>query len=251
MVSPWKETSLPTLLSNYDLKDIYSADEFRLFHQMHPEKSLHLKKEQCIGGKESKVRMTGMAAPNALRDKIPIFVIGKSVKPCCFKGIKKKPCRYSAQKKCCTISDLFEEWVRELGRKFQRGDRKIALIVDNFPAHPDINDLNAIELVFLPRNTTSHTQPMDQGVIWSLKSKYRILSVRRIITALENDEDIPSFSVLDAMKMLVLVWESVNEETIINCFSKAAIPKDQQVTAINDDDDHFKALTEQIENLRG
>ena len=30
MVSPWKETSLPTLLSNYDLKNIYNGDEFGL-----------------------------------------------------------------------------------------------------------------------------------------------------------------------------------------------------------------------------
>ena len=249
LVSPWKETTLPTLLSNYDLKDIYNAEEFGLFYQMHPEKSLDLKNEQCIGGKQSKVRITGMAASNALGDKIPMFVIGKSVKPRCFKGIKKKPCRYRAQKSWMT-SDLFEEWVREIDRKFQREDRKIALIVDNCPAHPDTNDLKAIELVFLPQNTTSHTQPMDQGVIWSLKSKYRILSVRRIITALENDEDMSSFSVLDAMKMLVLSWESVTEETIINCFSKAGISKDQQVAAINDDDDPFKALTEEIESLR-
>ena len=99
MVSPWKETSLPTLLSNHDLQDIYNADEFRLFYQIHPEKSLHLKKEQCICGKQSKVGITGMAASNALRDKIPMFVKGKSVKPHCFKGIKKKPCRYRAQKK--------------------------------------------------------------------------------------------------------------------------------------------------------
>ena len=64
--SPWKETSLPTLLSNYDKKDISNADEFGLFHQMHPEKSLHLKKEQCTGGKQSKVRITGMAVSNTL-----------------------------------------------------------------------------------------------------------------------------------------------------------------------------------------
>ena len=72
----WKETSFPTLLSNYELKDIYNADEFGLFYQIHPEKSLHLKKEQCIGGKQCKVRITGMAASNALRNKIPMFVIG-------------------------------------------------------------------------------------------------------------------------------------------------------------------------------
>ena len=173
-----------------------------------------------------------MAASNALGDKIPMFDSGKSVKPHCFKGIKKKPCRYRAQKKSWMTSDLFEEWVCELDRKFQREDRKIALIVDNCPAHPDIKDLKAIELVFLPPNTISHTQPMDQGVICSLKSKYRILSVRRNITGLENDKDMPSFSVLDSMKMLVLAWESVTEETIINCFSEAGISQDQHVAAI-------------------
>ena len=85
-----------------------------------------------------------MAASNSLGDKIPMFVIGKSVKPHCFKGNKKKPCRYPAQKKSWMTSDLFEEWVRELDHKFQREDRKIALIVDSCPAHPDINDLKAI-----------------------------------------------------------------------------------------------------------
>ena len=48
MVSPWKETSLPTLLSNFELKDIYNADEFGLFYQRHPEKYLHLKKSNAL-----------------------------------------------------------------------------------------------------------------------------------------------------------------------------------------------------------
>ena len=148
------------------------------------------------------------------------------------------------------ISDLFEEWVRELDRKFLRKDRKIALIVDNCSARPVINDLKAIELVFLPPNTTFHTESIDEGRIWSLKSKYRILSVRRIITALENDEDMPSFSVLDTMKILVLAWKRVTEEAIINCVSKAGILKDQQIATINDDDDLFKALTEEVKRLR-
>ena len=32
MVNAWSETSLPTLLSNYDLKDICKTDEFGLFY---------------------------------------------------------------------------------------------------------------------------------------------------------------------------------------------------------------------------
>ena len=31
MVAPWNETTLPTFLSKYDLKDISNTDEFGLF----------------------------------------------------------------------------------------------------------------------------------------------------------------------------------------------------------------------------
>ena len=43
MVNAWSETSLPTLLSNYDLKDIYNADEFGLFYQCLPNETYQLK----------------------------------------------------------------------------------------------------------------------------------------------------------------------------------------------------------------
>ena len=33
MINAWLEASLPTPLSNYDLKDNYNADEFGLFYQ--------------------------------------------------------------------------------------------------------------------------------------------------------------------------------------------------------------------------
>ena len=59
----------------------------------------------------------------------------------------------------------FEEWVREFDRKFVGEGRRVALIVDNCPAHPHVEGLKAIHLVFFPPNATSKTQPMDQGVI--------------------------------------------------------------------------------------
>ena len=83
-------------------------------------------------------------------------------------------------------AELFEEWVRELDRMFSAAKRKIALIFDNCTAHPHVEQLASIELIFLPPNTTSHTQPMDQGVICSLKAKYRSLAVRKLIAALEK-----------------------------------------------------------------
>ena len=65
MTAPWAETTLPTMLSKYELNQIYNADEFGLFYRTQPEKSLYLKDERCIGGKHSKLRLTGLAAANA------------------------------------------------------------------------------------------------------------------------------------------------------------------------------------------
>ena len=60
---------------------------------------------------------------------------------------------------------LFEEWLHEVDRKFKMQGRRVVVKVDNFPAHPELSGLKAINLQFLPPNTTSWTQPMDLGVI--------------------------------------------------------------------------------------
>ena len=171
MVNAWKEILLPTLLSNYELKDICNADEFGLFYKCVINKTYQLKSEKCSGGKLSKIRITGMAAANAVGDKIPMFVIGKSQKPRCFKNVKFLPCRYRNQKKNWMDGALFEEWVRI--RPIASEGRSITLVIDNCPAHPHIENMKSIKFFFLPQNTTSATQPMDHRVIRSLKAKYR------------------------------------------------------------------------------
>ena len=119
------------------------------------------------------MRLTGLAAENVIGEKLPMFAIGKPAKARCFSGVKYLPCRYRSQKKSWMDCDLLEEWVRKIDRKFLAEKRKIALIVDNCPAHPKVEGLKAIDLIFLPPNTTSKTQPMDQGIIRSLKARYR------------------------------------------------------------------------------
>ena len=109
MTAAWKETSLPTILSRYELTDIYIADEFGLFYQGLPKKTLHLKGEKCSSGKYNKVRLTGIAAARATGEKLPMFVIAKSVQPRCFKHVKSLPRYYCAQPKSWMSSFLFDE----------------------------------------------------------------------------------------------------------------------------------------------
>ena len=165
MVASWFEPTLSTLLSNHKLEDIFNADEFGLFYQCLPNKTLHLKSEKCSRGKNSKIRITGLAAANSVGDKLPMFVIGKSKAPRGFKNVTSLQCRYRSQEKSWMDSTLFEEWVRELFQnsfvKFQKENRKIALVIDNCPAHSTIADLSNVKLIFLPPNTTSVSQPMN------------------------------------------------------------------------------------------
>ena len=158
MVNVWSETSLPTLLYNYDV--------FGLFYQCVPNKTYQLKSEKCSGGKLSKVRITGMASANAAGDKILMFVIGKARIPRCFKNANFLPCKDHA--------------------------------------HPHIENLKAITIVF----STSITQPIDQGVISSLKAKYRTNMVRKVIRSLEKNKTLPKISLLRGMQMLVSAWNA-------------------------------------------
>ena len=205
------------------LENISNVDEFGVFYQCLTNKTLYLKGEKCSGGKHSKIRLTRLAAGNAYGERLPMFVIGKANKPRCFKGVRNLSCRYRAQRKSWMTAELFEEWVRQLDQKFSTANRKIALTIDNCRTHPHVEQINSIELIFLPPNTKSHTQPMDQGIICALKAKYRSLAVRKLIATLEKKNPVPTISILSAMTMLEKVWNAVSTKTFTNCFKKAGI----------------------------
>ena len=80
MVDGCCETSLPTLLSNQELKYIYKADEFGL--------NLQLKSGKCSGGKLSKTCITCLTVANSVGDNLHVFVIGKAKESQCIKNLK-------------------------------------------------------------------------------------------------------------------------------------------------------------------
>ena len=80
-----------------------------------------------------------------------------------------------------------------------------------------------LKLFFLPTNTTSTTQPMNHGVIRSLKAKYRKKTAQKIIRSLEKNNLLPEVLILKPLQMLASSWNPVSTETIVNCFRKAEI----------------------------
>ena len=123
----------------------------------------------------------------------------------------------------------------------------MALIVDNCPAHPSLENLKSIHFYFLPLGTTSALQPMDQGVARSLKARYRTRVIKRIIAAIDQGKQATPISILEAMKILVLSWgDDVTPTTIVNCFKEGGFSE----TAISKDDDPFANLHETLHKLK-
>lgn len=216
IVADWRTILLPVILRQYPLGDIFNIDEMGLFWRLLPDSTHIFKGATCSGGKRSKDRITVLCGASALGEKLPLFVIGKSKMPRCFRG-EHVPLMFEANNRAWMTSDLFSQYVRRLDRRMAANKRKIALILDNCPAHPTIEGLMNITLFFLPANTTSHTQPMDAGVIRNVKHHYRLALVRRMIAAIDNQQPF-QINLLQAVYILKDSWEKVTDVTIKNCF---------------------------------
>ena len=82
-----------------------------------------------------------------------------------------------------------------------------------------------------------------------MKAHYKSLALQRQIAAIDKGKDLSVFSIIGAMKILDLACQKVKRFTIVNCFAKVSISKEQQKSTELDDDDSFKDLQNQIEML--
>ena len=117
---------------------------------------------------------------------------------------------------------LFEDWFHKdfvpAVQAHQRENglaRKALLLMDHCPAHPPAESLvsrdGKIITSFLPKNTTSKIQPLNQGVIMNFKANYRKNLLHEI---LESDL---------ALYMLYIAaesWAAVTPTAIANCWRK-------------------------------
>ena len=65
------------------------------------------------------------------------------------------------------------------------------MILDNAPGHPEPHEFNikSVEVVYLPTNTMSLTQPLDQGVIRTFNVHCTQYSMKRTVSAMGENHD--------------------------------------------------------------
>ncbi|XP_070531531.1 jerky protein homolog-like [Ptychodera flava] len=172
----------------YSDEQVYNVDEAGLFWKLLPSKSqASLNDPQTVGYKQNKQRITVMLTANKSGNhKLRPLIIGRSLKPRCFHHVNMDnfPVVYMASGNAWMTQFLFEEWffnnfvpsVR--CHLTSRGlEPKALLLLDQCPAHPREDRLRTrdgkIRALYLPANTTSLLQPMDQGIIKTFKANYR------------------------------------------------------------------------------
>lgn len=225
---------VPMLTAGFAPKDVFNADETGLFFRALPDRSLVQKGESCKGGKQAKERITLLFCASQTGEKLKPFVIGKAEKPRCFRNLEKGnlPVTWRANRKAWMTSALFEDFINGFNRLMRRQNRKVLLFIDNAPSHPADFELSNVTVKFFPPNTTSHLQPLDQGVIRAFKAHYRKRILQELLSRLDSADSASDLAkkitVLDAVMWSAQAWKNVSNECIQNCFSKAGFEFDDR-----------------------
>ncbi|GFV21579.1 tigger transposable element-derived protein 1 [Trichonephila clavipes] len=159
---------------DYSADQVFNADETGLYWKKLPNRTYIAKDEKTASGhKASKDRLTLLLCSNASGDRmLKPLLINKSLRSRALKGkdLKQLPVHWMANPKAWMTTAIFTEWFNnrfvpegEAYMKEKSLDFKVLLIVDNAASHPEIKHPN-VQLVFLPPNTTSLIQALDQGI---------------------------------------------------------------------------------------
>jgi hypothetical protein len=218
----WINNVLPGMIEGYDLNDVFNADETGLYYKAAPSGTLAVSGTQPSGAKTPKDRMTVLLLCNSMGTEKKAYAIGKFKNPRCFKKSRPPLPYYSSANAWMTgwiWSNILQKFDQELG------NRKILLFADNASCHKINETLKNIKIIFMPPNTTSLIQPLDQGIIRTVKVHYRTQVMRRMLQAVDNGTSIidyaKSIDILKALHMLKRAWFLVSPTTIQNCFRKA------------------------------
>ena len=138
-------------------------------------------------------------------------------------------------------SSIIEQWIKDLDRSMTRQKRKTLLFVDNCPAHPHIQNLKSVTLLFLPPHTTSKIQPMDQGIIMNFKQDYRRRLIWKLIHSHDNNTT-RTASVYNAILLIHKAWRLITQVCIQNWYRRCGFQQTAERVSDNDDDDEIPLL---------
>lgn len=222
------QTALQLQLSAFAPQDRYNCDETGLFYKQRPNGSLTTAMS-THGQRLDKTRISIHFCCNATGShKLQPWIIGHSKEPRAFRAsgvnIHALDFTYRSNKTAWMTTSIFCEWIKWFD--CQMAGRKVVLLMDNLSAHTAGVRLAELEgtlqnttVLALPPNSTSKTQPLDQGIIRTFKAYYRRRWLRFMLEEYELQRNAyKTMNVLMAMRWTTAAWKDVKESTIEHCW---------------------------------
>ena len=183
----------------YVPEQVFHMDETGLFWKRMPSRTFLFKEEaKAPGFKAHKDRVTLVMCGNAAGFMSKPGLVYKSKNSRALKNKNKNllPVYWMHNNKAWITKILTSDWfhqcfipqvrvyLAEKGLEF-----KVLLLMDNAGDHATNLHCDSVQTEFLPANTTSLIQPMDQGVIRAFKALYTRNALENLVDAMDSDED--------------------------------------------------------------
>lgn len=224
----------------YTSQTIFNVDETGLFWKKMPKRTFIAREEKTFPGfKAAKDRLTVMLGANAAGDfKLKPLLVYRSENPRALKNKSKAglPVIWKSNRKAWVTASLFEDWfghhfIPEVERYCQSKQIpfKVMLLIDNAPGHPPATLTSfdpRVKVEFLPPNTTSLLQPMDQGVIKTFKAYYTRRSFAHLHKAMRQNNELSvkefwkQFNILEAVRIIGESWDEISQKTLNGVWKK-------------------------------
>ena len=126
-------------------------------------------------------------------DELPPLIIGKAAQPHALKrkviGLSDLKLDYYHNSNGWMTAVVFEHWLGKSNERLDRQKHHILLLVDNAPSHIT-KEYSSVSVQYLPPNTPSKLQPLDQGIIHVCKMKYCSIMTDKLCHLIDSEEDI-------------------------------------------------------------
>lgn len=223
---------LREILGELSPKDIYNCDESALYWKMMPGQGHSTRTIPGATKENSKVTVTFCCNADG-SDKLPLWFIGSVKNSRAFETARVEPRRlgvfWRSNRSCWMTNSIFEEYLLWFDRRM--AGRRVFLLLDNFSPHSIAFDrilaqLKNTTILWLPANSTSRYQPLEQGIIQAWKVHWRRRWVEYICDEADNDRDAMStMDIVRAIRWATHAWDvDITSTTIANCFEKAFGP---------------------------
>ncbi|XP_070610302.1 tigger transposable element-derived protein 1-like [Erythrolamprus reginae] len=229
----------------YVSQQIFNCDETGLFWKKMPRRTFTTAEEKRMPGhKPMKDRLTLALCGNASGDcKVKPLLVYHSENPRTFKMHKilkeKLHVMWRSNARAWVTRQFFVDWVNLVCgptvKKYLLSNKlplRALLLLDNAPGHPPalqediLQEFQFVKVFFLPPNTTSILQPMDQQVIANFKRLYTKHLFHQCFDVTENTNLTlrefwkDDFNIVSCLSIIDLAWQEVSRRNLNSAWKK-------------------------------